>query len=59
MATNTAFDPAVGFEYVGACLQAIGERRYRDALTLLDEGINMQLKSPQDINAGELLKHIA
>lgn len=58
MTKNGALDPAVGFEYVGACLQAIGERRYRDALTLLDEGINMQLKSPQDVNAGELLKHV-
>jgi hypothetical protein len=37
-------------------MNAIGERRYRDALTSLDEGISQQLASPNEVDAEEFLK---
>lgn len=58
MSKIDSFDPSPGFEYIAECLRAMGDRQYRDALTLLDEGIRNQLASPQEVNAGELLKHL-
>lgn len=46
---------ASGFELITSCMNAIGERRYRDALTSLDEGISKQLVSPNEVNAAEFL----
>ena len=57
MPDEEIFDSAPDFGYVDVCLRAIDERRYRDALTSLDDGINKQLGSPQTVDAGELLKH--
>lgn len=44
-----------GFELITICMNAIGERRYRDALTSLDEGISKQLASPNEVNAAAFL----
>lgn len=57
MPDEEILNSAPGFEYVSVCLRAINERRYRDALTSLDDGINRQLASPQTVNSGDLLKH--
>ena len=56
MPKEDTLSPIAGLEYIDACLDAIGERRYRDALKLLDEGISKQLASSQAVHATELLK---
>jgi len=48
-------DHTGGLEFITTCMNAIGERRYRDALTSLDEGISNQLASPNEVNAAQFL----
>src|SRR6266700_7378324 len=55
MPKEEATNRAGAFELITICMNAIGERRYRDALTSLDEGISKQLASPNEVNATEFL----
>ena len=47
------------FEYIAAAQTAIGNRRYRDALTLLHAGINNELASEQPGGSAQLLQHLS
>ena len=58
MPEEEATNRASGFEIITSCMNAIGERRYRDALTSLDEGISKQLASPNEVNAAEFLNRL-
>lgn len=46
------------FEVITICMNAIGERRYREALTSLDEGIGRQLEFPGEVVAEQLLERL-
>src|SRR2546423_2944487 len=58
MPKEEATNRARGFELITSCINAIGQKRYRDALTSLDEGISKQLRNPNEVNAAEFLNRI-
>jgi len=58
MPKEEATNRASGLELITSSMTAIGERRYRDALTSLDEGISKQLASSNEVNAAEFLNRL-
>jgi ClpX C4-type zinc finger len=47
-----------GLDFITNCMNAIGERRYRDAITVLDKGLGEQLAPQTTIDVDALLKRL-
>ena len=47
-----------GFDYINPCFQALSERRYGEAVRLLQQGLSQHLAAPEQIDSTALVKHL-
>lgn len=56
MSKGEPIEEAAGLEFITDCMDAIRQRRYRDALTSLNDGLTKQLSSQPVANPEKLLE---
>ncbi|MDX6384799.1 MAG: ATP-dependent Clp protease ATP-binding subunit ClpX [Blastocatellia bacterium] len=55
---NQSLDTNREFDFIFRCLDALRERRYRDAVVVLEKGLSSQLNSPVEMESSALFKHL-
>lgn len=55
---NQSLDTSPEFDFIFRCLDAMRERRYRDAVIVLEKGLSSQVSSPVEMDSTALFKHL-